>query len=176
MLRSCNVELLAGRRIGRQQGSGGGSSYYIIYAAVALSQSTRTEFSFIRLADEDDRQLTARESAPALRTLKKRAACGASGPPALNSNQRLVSPAPFVVQANAHDVIGQAAVERRGQGGRRYGNRLLQLAEIHIEVFDLRAPTAAERTLDAAAGGPTSPHVIDVCRRSGPHEIGRAHV
>src|SRR5262245_8215539 len=158
MLRSCNVELLAGRRIGRQQGSGGGSSYYIIYAAVALSQSTRTEFSFIRLADEDDRQLTAGESAPALRTLKKSAACGAVGPPALNSNRRLASPVAFVVQATAHDVIGQAAVERRGQGGRRYGNRLLQLAEIHIEVFDLRAPTAAERTLDAAAGGPTSPH------------------
>src|SRR5215831_20474086 len=59
MLRSCNVLAIGGRRIGRQQGSGGGSTHYIIYAAVALSQSTRTEFSFILLADEDDRQLTA---------------------------------------------------------------------------------------------------------------------
>src|SRR5262245_24271167 len=102
----------------------------------------------------------------------KRAACWCKRPSALNSNQRLVSPAPFVVQANTHDVIGQAAVEGRGQGGRRYGNRLLQLAEVHIEVFDLRAPTAAERALDAAAGGPPGPHVIDACRRSGP-DAGR---
>src|SRR6516162_7789282 len=98
----------------------------------------------------------------------KRAACGCKRPSALNSNQRLVSPAPFVVQANTHDVIGQAAVEGRGQGGRRYGNRLLQLAEVHIEVFDLRAPAAAERALDASAGGPAGPHVIDACRRNGP--------
>src|SRR5262249_54886664 len=98
----------------------------------------------------------------------KRAACWCKRPSALNSNQRLVSPAPFVVQANTHDVIGQAAVEGRGQGGRRYGNRLLQLAEVHIEVFDLRAPAAAERALDASAGGPAGPHVIDACRRNGP--------
>src|SRR5262249_17027315 len=51
---------------------------------------------------------------------------------------------------------------------RRYGNRLLQLAEVHIEVFDLRAPAAAERALDASAGGPAGPHVIDACRRNGP--------
>src|SRR5262245_8453401 len=86
----------------------------------------------------------------------------------LNSDQRLVSPAAFVVQTNADDVIGQTAVERRDCGGRRYGNRLLQLAEVDIEVFDLRAPTAAERALDAAAGGPPGPYVIDACRRSGP--------
>src|SRR5262245_9170546 len=59
MLRSCNVELLAGGGSAASRGSGGGSIYYIIYAAVALSQSTRTEFSFILPADEDDRQLTA---------------------------------------------------------------------------------------------------------------------
>src|SRR5215475_4325146 len=98
----------------------------------------------------------------------KRAACWCKRPPALNSNQRLVSPAPFVVQANAHDVIGQAAVEGRGQRGRRYGNRLLPLAEVHIEVFDLRAPAAAERAFDATASGPPGPYVIDACRRSGP--------
>src|SRR5262249_4962021 len=39
--------------------------------------------------------------------------------------------------------------------------------EVDIEVFDLRAPTAAERPLDAAAGGPAGPYVIDACRRSG---------
>src|SRR5262245_39830478 len=98
----------------------------------------------------------------------KRAACWCKRPSALNSNQRLASPAQFVVKATTHDVIVQAAVEGRGQGGRRYGNRLLQLAEVHIEVFDLRAPAAAERALDASAGGPAGPHVIDACRRNGP--------
>src|SRR6516162_7979189 len=108
-------------------------------------------------------------TAAALRTPPtKRAACGCKRPSALNSNQRLISPAPFVVQANAHDVIGQAAVEGRDQRGRRYGNRLLQLAEVHIEVFDLRAPAAAECAFDASAGSPAGPHVINACRRSGP--------
>src|SRR5262249_8614445 len=66
------------------------------------------------------------------------------------------------------DVIGQAAVERCGCGGRRYGNRLLQLAEVHIEVLALRAPAAAECAFDAGAGSPAGPYVIDACRRSGP--------
>src|SRR2546429_4454137 len=124
---------------------------------------------FIHSAVENEtlRQSMAGEVSPCELPLTKRAACGCKRPSALNSNQRLISPAPFVVEANAHDVIGQAAVEDRRQRGRRYGNRLLQLAEVDIKVFDLRAPAAPERALDATAGGPPGPHVIDACRRNG---------
>src|SRR6516162_11158316 len=73
MLRSCNVQLLAGGGSAASRDSGGESTYYIIYAAVALSQSTRTELSFTRLADEDDRQLTAEgRSRPVSASLTKK--------------------------------------------------------------------------------------------------------
>src|SRR6516225_9201602 len=52
--------------------------------------------------------------------------------------------------------------------------RLLKVAAsaaggmVTVEVFDLRAPAAAERALDASAGGPAGPHVTDACRRNSP--------
>src|SRR5262245_61585232 len=170
MLRSCDVELLVGRgsAAGRDPAAGLLITSFMLQLRCRNPQELNSR-SPCR-SGRGRPPIYGLGRAFALRAPQmKRAACGCKRPSALNSNQRLVSPAPFVVQANADDVIGQAAVERRSCGGRRYGNRLLQLAEVDIEVFDLRAPTAAECTLDAAAGGPPGPYVIDACRRSGPH-------
>src|SRR5262249_26366759 len=107
----------------------------------------------------------------------KRAACGCKRPSALNSNQRLVSPAPFVVQANTHDVVGGpeclVSVSRQdrahagdahagevGGGGGR--GRLLGLAEVDVEIFELGAPAAPKGTLDTCAGGPSGLHIVEV--------------
>src|SRR5262249_60483691 len=127
--------------------SGGESTNSLILPAVALHKTKRLKFSFI-LPKQRRMPANYRLGAPALRaSQKRRPACDASGPPALNSNQRLVSPAPFVVQANAYDVIGQAAVERFGCGGRRDGERVVPLAAIRIRVLDPLAPHAAELPL-----------------------------
>src|SRR5262245_12710838 len=78
--------------------------------------------------------------------LTKRAACACKRPyGSRNSRKQSVAAAPAVVQADTHNIVGQAAVE--GDDGTHPcgGNRLLKLSEIEIEVssFALQPPPSA---------------------------------
>src|SRR5262249_27980069 len=52
------------------------------------------------------------------------------------------SAAPLVVDADAHDVVGQPAGLGHDGPRRRCGERLLGLAEVEVEIFELGAPAA----------------------------------
>jgi hypothetical protein len=74
----------------------------------------------------------------------------------VRSIARAVAPAaatPPIVQTDAHDVVGCPTGIRNDR--RRGGERPLRVAEVDVEIFELAAPAAAERTLEAGAGGPS---------------------
>src|SRR6266540_3830642 len=133
----------------------GGAQAYTIYAASALQQRASYELLFI---------LFGKYHGSALITKQKGPLAAASGPWRHGSNLGSVARAPFVVQTDAHDVIGHVAVKGCGDAGERQGDGLLQLAEIDIEILDFRAPAASKGSFDAGAGRPPGLHVVDGCR------------
>src|SRR5437762_14057717 len=74
---------------------------------------------------------------------------------------------PFVVEADADDVVGQPAIEVRGEAGGGHRDGGLELAEVDIEVFDLCAPASPKCPFDAGARGPTSAQVVHSCDSTG---------
>src|SRR5919204_3467701 len=75
--------------------------------------------------------------------------------------------APFVVEADTHDVVGQPTVEVRGEAGGGHRDGRLELAEVDIEVFDLCAPASPKCSFDAGARGPTRAQVVHSCDSTG---------
>src|SRR5262249_34343878 len=74
---------------------------------------------------------------------------------------RLVADTPFIVQTDAHDVVGRAPSLRGDRPHPKAAERLLSPAEVHVEIFEFGAPAAAEGSFDAAARGPSSPQIAE---------------
>ena len=57
--------------------------------------------------------------------------------------------APAVVEADAHDVVGEATGLRDDLSQRRRGERLLGLAEVDVEILELGGPATPDGPFDA---------------------------
>src|SRR5262249_14894223 len=119
MLRSCGFQFW---RVARSPPGSDRQRAYINLCCSCGRTIPRTEPLFIQ------------ESTPMPGRKRRRAACAASDPSiGTEVRRRSVAVAtPFVVEADTHDVVRDAAVEvRGGDAGERERDGLLQFAEVH---------------------------------------------
>src|SRR5205823_8032942 len=64
-------------------------------------------------------------------------------------------------QADTDDVVSRLEGLRSKRSNDRRADRSLGLAEIDVEVFDLRAPAIAQSAFDAAADGKSGLHILE---------------
>src|SRR3954463_3698118 len=88
--------------------------------------------------------------------------------------QSVSATAPAVVEADAHDVVGEATGLRDDLSQRRRGERLLGLAEVDVEVFEPGGPAPPDGPFDARTRGPAGLHILEGPgdRRAGGGERG----
>src|SRR3954454_22694880 len=88
--------------------------------------------------------------------------------------QSVSATAPAVVEADAHDVVGEATGLRDDLSQRRRGERLLGLAEVDVEVLELGGPATPDDPFDARTRGPAGLHVLEGSgvRRAGAGDRG----
>src|SRR5262245_51604296 len=96
----------------------------------------------------------------------RRAACVASGP-SVRTIRTTISNRPICSSRRRARCYPSPAVEVRGDPGEGERDGLLQFAEVDIEVFDFRAPAAAESPFHSAAHSPTGAYVLDGCHGTG---------
>src|ERR1700704_154836 len=102
-------------------------------------------------------------------TLGARKARKAEGPPADASGplieklrrQSVGATAPAIVEADAHDVVGEATGLRNDLPENRRAERLLGLAEVDVEILELGSPAAPDGPFDARTRGPAGLHVLE---------------
>src|SRR3954453_24116332 len=75
--------------------------------------------------------------------------------------QSVSATAPAVVEADAHDVVGEATGLRDDLSQRRCAERLLRLAEVDVEILELGGPATPDGPFDARTRGPTGLHVLE---------------
>src|SRR3954462_4343410 len=68
---------------------------------------------------------------------------------------------PAVVEADAHDVVGEATGLRDDLSQRRRAERLLGLAEVDVEILELGGPATPDGPFAARTCGPAGLHVLE---------------
>src|SRR3954467_3246797 len=92
----------------------------------------------------------------------RKAACGCKRPLRSEARRQTVSAAtPAVVEADAHDVVGEATSLRDDLSQRRRGERLLGLAEVDVKILELGGPATPDGPFDTRTRGPAGLHVLE---------------